>query len=535
MAYDAVLVPDCITLRGTTVERLEAFAAAGGRLVFAGRVPAYVDALPSGRVRALAAAADTVPYNRTAILKALETARDAEVVSLKTGLRAAELVYQLRQDGENRWFFLCHGNPPANPDIPRAEEIAIRLRGTWTATLYDAMTGERREMQTQHGAGMTVIYRTFWPHDSLLLFLEPCDAGAALPAALQLAVRTAPSGSVEENSAASDRATPAHYQPVRLAPECAVTLSEPNVLVLDWAAFAVDGGPFEPEEEVLRIDALLRRRFGWERRDGMLCQPYAVKAERRYEHEVTFRFPITSDMEINAAKLALERAADCRIRVNGAEVAPAADGWYVDEDIHTVPLPALRAGENTIEVTVPIGQRVGAEACYLLGDFGVRVRGFQTALTRPVRSLCFGDYAAQGLPFYGGNVTYRLEVETGGDFLLTITNFRAPLLSADVDGKRAGVIAWAPYNLSVSAQPGKTHGGDHGVRQPLQYLRLHTQRRSAVLFPRQPQRLAHAGKRLEPGIQAEARGDTGVPGDRSQNLTARNAPKRKARFRGLFL
>ena len=455
MAYDAVLVPDCITLRGTTVERLEAFAAAGGRLVFAGQAPAYVDALPSDRVRALAAAAQTVPYNRAAILKALEPVREVEVVALKTGLRAAELVHQLRQDGEGRWLFLCHGTQPANPDIPKAEEIAIRLNGTWTAVLYDAMTGERHEIPAQHAAGKTVIYRTFWPHDSVLLRLEPCAAEAAQPAELRLAVRTAPARTVEENGAALNRETPAQYRPVALPLECPVTLGEPNVLVLDWAAFAVDGGALEPEEEILRIDALLRRRFGWEQRDGMLCQPYAVQAEKRVEHEVTFRFRITSGAEVKSAKLALERAADCAIRLNGAQVAPISDGWYVDEDIQTVPLPALTAGENVLEVTVPIGRRVGAEACYLLGDFSVSARGAKTALGLPVRSLCFGDYTAQGLPFYGGNVTYRLEIETGGDFLVTASNFRAPLLRVDVDGKRAGVIAWAPYTLQVSALPGK--------------------------------------------------------------------------------
>ena len=34
MAYDAVVVPACETLRSTTLERLEAFRAAGGKLLF---------------------------------------------------------------------------------------------------------------------------------------------------------------------------------------------------------------------------------------------------------------------------------------------------------------------------------------------------------------------------------------------------------------------------------------------------------------------------------------------------------------------
>jgi len=445
MAYDAVLVPDCITLRAATVERLEDFAAAGGQLIFAGRVPDYVDAMPSDRVRELASKVKTVQYNPTDIIKALEPARDVEVISRKTGLRAEALVYQLRQDGEGRWFFLCHGDKPKNPDVPQADDLAIRLAGNWKATLYDAMTGDSSSIEACHSAGATVINRTFWPHDSLLLRLEPCVVQETSQDVCLSNTKTE----------ASESISLADFQPVRLPLECPVTLSEPNVLILDWAEFAAEGGTFEPEEEVLRIDAMLRQRFGWEKRDGMLCQPYAVKAKQRYEHEITFRFRIKSHVEVSGAKLALERAADCRICFNGTQVPVTVDGWYVDEDIHTVPLPLIRAGENTLEVTVPIGRRVGAEACYLLGDFGVHVRGAQTEITEPVRSLCFGDYAEHGLPFYGGNVTYHLEVETGRDFTVSATNFRNPLLAVEVDGVRAGVIAWAPYSLSVNAAQGK--------------------------------------------------------------------------------
>ena len=455
MEYDVVLVPDCITLRSETVERLEAFAAAGGRLVFAGRVPDHVDAKRSQRVLNLAAGAINVQYNQTDIVNALEPARDVEAVSMKTGLRAQELVYQMRQDGRGRWFFLCHGGNPANADIPQADELEIRIRGDWDVTAYDAMTGEIKDILFYHRAGLTVIPRTFWPHDSILLRLEPGvsnqHADAPMPGMRFAQQRV----SVEQSSAALNRLSQPGFTPVALPLECPVTLSEPNVLVLDWAEFAVGGGDYEPEEEVLRIDSLLRKRFGWESRDGRLCQPYAVKGGERYEHEITFRFKVMSQVEVSAAKLALERAADCHILLNGVQVPMVVDGWYVDEDIHTVALPAIHAGENTLEVTVPIGRRVGAEAMALLGDFGVRVSGAKTELIQPVRSLCFGDISCQGLPFYGGNVTYHMEIETGGDFIVTATHFRNPLLSVDVDGKRAGVIAWAPYSVHIGAEPGK--------------------------------------------------------------------------------
>ena len=44
MSYETVVIPPAITLRGTTLDRLEAFADAGGDLIFAGRIPVCCDA-----------------------------------------------------------------------------------------------------------------------------------------------------------------------------------------------------------------------------------------------------------------------------------------------------------------------------------------------------------------------------------------------------------------------------------------------------------------------------------------------------------
>ena len=433
MAYDAVLVPDCITLRETTVEALEKFAAAGGRLVFAGQVPTHVNALPSDRVQKLAAGATVVQYNPVAIIRALEPVRLVEIVSLKTAMRAQKLLYQLRQDGAGRWLFVCHGDVPANADIPKADEIEIRTAGLWHVTHYDALAGEIRDIAYFHRDGMTVIPRTFYEHDSILVRLEPAAELKGKP----------------------EPPVVKQLRPVEVPLEVPVTLDEPNVMILDWAAFSVDGRAFEGEDEVLRIDAEIRKRFNLESRGGKLIQPYAVKIDKTYEHEITFRFKVVSCIAAKGVKLALEHAADCRIVLNGAQVPSAVEGYFADEDIHTVPLPPIEKGENTLEITVPVGHRIGAEAFYLLGDFGVDVKGAQAEITEPVRRLHFGDYVHQGLPFYGGNVTYHLMVETKGDFTIAAAHFRNSVLSVDVDGERAGVIAWSPYRLAVHAAAGE--------------------------------------------------------------------------------
>lgn len=64
MAYDAVIVPGCETLRSTTLERLEAFAGAGGRLIFIGDAPKYENARPSHAQRRCMSVRFTSPPRR---------------------------------------------------------------------------------------------------------------------------------------------------------------------------------------------------------------------------------------------------------------------------------------------------------------------------------------------------------------------------------------------------------------------------------------------------------------------------------------
>jgi hypothetical protein len=43
MVYDAILVPDCLTLRSSTLEILKKMQKSGTRVVFSGDIPAFVD------------------------------------------------------------------------------------------------------------------------------------------------------------------------------------------------------------------------------------------------------------------------------------------------------------------------------------------------------------------------------------------------------------------------------------------------------------------------------------------------------------
>ena len=116
MEYDMILVPGCETLRSTTLERLEGFVKAGGKLVFVGDVPTLEDARQSERALVLSQQAECIQFNKGSVLQAVETVRIVELRN-ETGAMTTNLLHQFRKDGDGRWLFIAHGTEPRNKHI----------------------------------------------------------------------------------------------------------------------------------------------------------------------------------------------------------------------------------------------------------------------------------------------------------------------------------------------------------------------------------------------------------------------------------
>lgn len=442
MRYDVLLVPGCETLRGTTLERLEAFADAGGRVVFLGDAPLYQDAEPSARGKALYERCRHVAFERVAVLGVLEDARELNILG-SDGTRPDHLLYQLRQDGEDRWLFVAQAHDPANKDLVGGDTLRLEVRGAWQATRYDTLSGDAVPIACGQEAGWTRFTQPLYDHDCLLLRLTRSALGEAQTPEPLLGVSVL--------GMPGKATTPENSEGItRFLSPVPVTLSEPNVLLLDRFEWALDDGEWQPMEEILRLDNQVRGKLGWPLRMEAVAQPW-VESDDSTPNTVRLRRAFVSEAEVSGTKLALERADLASLRLNGEEVPVAVDGWYVDKCIGTVPLPRIRQGQNTLEICYRMGRKVDLESMYLLGDFGVRVEGCVCAMTAPVRSLAFGDIVGQGLPFYGGNITYHLSVEAPEDRLtLEASCYRAALLSAGIDGGAHRPLVFSPYRLAFT-------------------------------------------------------------------------------------
>jgi hypothetical protein len=447
MAYDVIIVPAMETIRGSTLERLWAFKKAGGRLIFLGDAPKYMDALPSEEGKKLREQSEQVGFERLPILAAIEDVRELDIRD-STGTETSGIISQLREEGEGagrvRWLFLAHADNPANPDLPQGDIIRISLKGQWAATLYDTVTGEIIPLPVTQAEGWTTISRAFYEHDSILVRYDQSRP-----------LLEGPAPQLVSSLGLDGRSTLVASSPcTRFTTPVPVTLEEPNVLLLDIAEYALDGGAWRPAEEILRLDNLLRHELGWPRRGGQVAQPW-VENDTSTPHTLKLRYSFDSELAFTGLELALENACQAAVTLNGEKADPPS-GWYVDKCIGKVKLPALKLGRNILEVSLPYGRKVDVEAMYLLGGFGARVTGTSCTLTAPVLSLGFGDITRQGLPFYGGNLTYHLEAESrGGAMVITASSYRGHLLRVKVDGIDRGVIAYSPYRLEV---PGLSKG-----------------------------------------------------------------------------
>ena len=72
-------------------------------------------------------------------------------------------------------------------------------------------------------------------------------------------------------------------------------------------------------------------------------------------------------------------------------------------------------------------------------------------MTAPSREIGFSDITSQGMPFYGGNLTYKTEIETDAcNLSIRVSRYRGAAVRVFVDGEDKGLIAFSPYTLKVN-------------------------------------------------------------------------------------
>ncbi len=436
MEYDAIVIPDCRTLRQSTLDYLAGFMKAGGKVLFMSDCPQFIGGIRSDAAKKLYEKAEKVPFNKSALLIGLESCRAVDL-RLRNGLPAEKFLYQLRQDGEEQWLYIARFEREgmlSNSDQRTlkginadCQTLEITVNGEWEPHLYDTLSGKVMPIGFRHQGGKTIVTREVYESDSLLIRFSAPHYNQFIP----------------QEKAPLILARKDYKQKVAYRRE------EANVLLLDLAEYRLDQEDWRPREEILRADNEIRARLGYPMRTEKFAQPWVVPDDPA-EHTVSVRYTIHSALKLKGLLLALEDAEKAEILLNGKAVENTPCGWYVDEAIQTVALPPLKKGDSVLEITWPFAKRANLEACYLLGEFDVALKGTEAELIAPTEEIGFGSIAEQGLPFYSGNITYFLPLEAPADCSMKVHlgKYSGALCRVALDEEAAQPLAFAPYDLT---------------------------------------------------------------------------------------
>ena len=452
--YKAIIVPNMRTIRSTTLDALEKFVDDGGKVIFMGDVPTLVDALPSDRAKKLIERCKYIDWNKKDLFRLIEPEREV-LLANENGEFADNLVYNMRKDGDVRHLFIAHVTEPKDYDVSPIEHYRITIKGEWALTLFDTMTGVTRPLAASYDGKNTSFDWVCGRCDSILLEMK--------------------AGKQIEGFEFIDKS----YRGEQfLAPYAKYTLSEPNVLLLDMPRYSVGDKLSEPTY-ILTAGDEIRKKLGVKITKR---QPWAAKICDDVRGVAEFYFEINSDIDAKVS-LALESIEYSTVYLNGKRADMTRRGYYVDEEAFAViDLPSISKGKNELKIVLEITDKTQIEAYYLLGDFGVSVTGQNIKLTSLPNVLYFDDVTKQGLPFYGGNITYHFDICGGGNKTLEVRRFTGTAISAELDGARVpGMLAFPPNRLPL----GELSDGAHKLDLTLYGNRMNTfgQLHNTILKP----------------------------------------------------
>jgi hypothetical protein len=455
--YGTVVVPDATNLRRNTVTLLKRLKKSGGAILFAGRVPEYVDGEPSDAPAGLAKGCKRADVGtargRGALRRALKP--DLEVLRAKDK-DATSVVAQWRRVGEDHLFFFV------NTDRERQVRARLRVPVAGTPLVLDPSTGEYRPVTARgRKQGMTLSH-TFPPRASLLLLVRPPDA---------------PEGLV------SGPTKPPSRRHV-LKGRWRIRRLDPNVLVLDTARWRTDDEPYSDPMPVVDIQQELMR--------------------RDRQQPVTLRFEFAcgvSDLSGRRFALVVEDPASHELWYNEMRTPLNDAGPYWDAAFRRTDVTRyVRGGPNVIELRRPwqldprrrglLTGRAGGwalrtvapdtelEAVYLIGDFAVDfpdgtrqgdgdsrwMLGRPRLVDEPDR-LTGTDLVRAGYPFFTGRLVLEREVTLPHapreGAVLDLPSFKAVTATVVVNGHEAGTVWQCPAQVSLDGllEKGRNHVG----------------------------------------------------------------------------
>ncbi len=417
-SYETLVLPPLTeNLNSRTMELVEQFLKAKGRVLCCGDPPELVDGRPAtARVRG---------WQRVEPGEIAQRVPGADFALVRAENDRGLLLHQRRELRDGQLLFLVNTSleaPSSGSATGAGGSVEKWDPATGTIEPYPFEVVRR---------GVRVEFE-LPPAGSLLLFLSN-----------RAAESTAPPPEQSTTIAASG------------PPD--IRRSAPNVLTLDYVDITA-GGATKVNTYVYQANQFAFQKNGLERnpwdsavqfRDELISKTFPAASG----FEATYRFTIEERVPPDLA-IVIERPDLYTIACNGRPVSASGD-WWLDRAFGRVDLAAAaQVGQNAVTIqAAPFTMFHEVEAAYLLGDFGLRAtdHGFAVVPPQPLR---LGRWNEQGLPFYAAGVAYREEFElTEGDrYRVVLPAWYGSVAKVTVNGKPAGYISAPPYELEVTPE-----------------------------------------------------------------------------------
>lgn len=434
MKYRTVVLGRMTTIRSTSLQLLNEFSRAGGKVIIAGEAPPYVDALLSDQAKAMAAANIQIPFSAKEIVQAVQSVTPVrtEAIDMQTGEPVNDIFCQVKQDGDRTIFMALNINRNRSYD-----QVKLRVKATGEVTEWDSEHGDLWVTQALREGEYMEIIASFERGQERIYTLTP----QAVPGAKNRPVET-------------------FLREIDINGPFDYTLNEPNICVLDIGYLQIQGQETTALMEILQIDRKIRDHFSLDYRGNQMIQPWFSRKffdAPQPLGNVRITFPFYVDrLPADDLQLVMETPERFTVFVNGQPLALQGDDWWVDQAfrISELPVEMLKTGQNVLVMETNFQEDTDIEAVYLLGDFSVRLEGNKKILGHLPNKISVGDLTLQGLPFYTGRVTYVVPVHetlAAGEIAKIVTpEFHAACVKLiDGDGQDR-IIAWPPFTTEAT-------------------------------------------------------------------------------------
>ncbi len=446
--YKAVVLPSMVTIDKNTAEMLIEFAENGGKVIAIGDFPRLASGENAeeiiNKLKGLTICLDG--YTEREKLK--DELQNEKLVSCKltdantladiTEIHSRGVIYE----GTQCRLFVNHNQE-------KTYDSMVSIKGDGTLYEMDILSAEIRKVANQRSEnGFIIAEAVFEPMQSRMFV-------------------------VMESNESED--TNNIKEVVTVSPSCEWDIEEmtENALTLDTCSYRIDDGEWQEPKAVIRIFNDL------------------IELKRQCKISLKFNFNAECDEDIlKDSFLAIERANEFEIAVNGKSIKYEENGFWVDSSFLKVNVGShLKKGNNEIILSRDFYQSdnvyhvlfdddvyetelnkltydVELESMYLVGNFGVKSLSVYTDGEREANMtdgpfvLCelqtktSGNMTKETMPFFAGQVSLGQNIvinePEGKKVTLKLQRPSAAVSEVWINGKLAAELPWAPFDVDIT-------------------------------------------------------------------------------------